>query len=377
MALDTDLSHKPYFDDYDVTKNFYRVLYRPAAAVQARELNQMQTILQDQIDKFGRHIFKEGSVVEGCGFTFDNTYNYVKIKDNYANNSAISNISDFVGKIAVNNNGLQASVVNSIGGFESDDPGLNTLYLKYLNSGTYANGLQQSVFSNAEVIQIKTSANVNIGNVVVATVTGSAGQGYAFTTTEGVIFKKGFFIRVEPQTLVVSKYSNTPDNISVGFDAVEEIVTPEIDTSILDNAAGSTNYDAPGAHRLKLVPTLVTRASDSISNTTSFFSLCDFKNGLPVSIKNDPQYAALAKDTARRTYETNGDYIVNPFLLSTTKKIANNVANSTYNSIVASPGIGYVKGYRVEFINNNTADLRKGLDYATVNNQIVTATFGY
>ena len=336
MALDTDLSHKPYFDDYDVTKNFYRVLYRPAAAVQARELNQMQTILQDQIDKFGRHIFKEGSVVEGCGFTFDNTYNYVKIKDNYANNSAISNISDFVGKIAVNNNGLQASVVNSIGGFESDDPGLNTLYLKYLNSGTYANGLQQSVFSNAEVIQIKTSANVNIGNVVVATVTGSAGQGYAFTTTEGVIFKKGFFIRVEPQTLVVSKYSNTPDNISVGFDAVEEIVTPEIDTSILDNAAGSTNYDAPGAHRLKLVPTLVTRASDSISNTTSFFSLCDFKNGLPVSIKNDPQYAALAKDTARRTFETNGDYIVNPFLLSTTKKIANNVANSTINSAMAA-----------------------------------------
>jgi hypothetical protein len=377
MALDTDLSRKPYFDDYDVTKNFYRVLYRPAAAVQARELNQMQTILQDQIDKFGRHIFKEGSVVEGCGFTFDNAYNYVKIKDNYANNSAISNINDFVGKIAINNNGLQAKVVNALGGYESSDPDLNTLYLKYLNSSTFANGSQQSVFANSEVIQIQTSSNVNIGNVVVATVSNSTGQGYGFTTTEGVIFKKGFFIRVQPQTLVVSKYNNVPDNISVGFDAVEEIVTPEIDTSLLDNAAGSPNYDAPGAHRLKLVPTLVTRVSNTVSNTTSFFSLCDFKNGLPVSIKNDPQYAALSKDTARRTYETNGDYIVNPFLLSTTKKISNGAANTTYNSIVASPGIGYVKGYRVEFINNNTADLRKGLDYATVNNQIVTATFGY
>ena len=377
MALDTDLTRKPYFDDYNVTKNFYRVLYRPAAAVQARELNQMQTILQDQIDKFGRHIFKEGSVVEGCAFTFDNNYNYVKIKDNYANNSAISNISDFVGKTAINTNGLQASIVNVISGYESNNLDLNTLYLKYLNSGTYANGLQQSVFSNSEVIQIRNSSNVNIGNVVVATVTDSTGQGYAFTTTEGVIFKKGFFIRVEPQTLVVSKYNNIPDNISVGFDAVEEIITPEIDTSILDNAAGSPNYDAPGAHRLKLVPTLVTRVSNTTANTTSFFSLCDFKNGMPISIKNDPQYAALAKDTARRTYETNGDYIVNPFLLSTTNKISNNVANSTYNSIVASPGIGYVKGYRVEFINNNTADLRKGLDYATVNNQIVTATFGY
>jgi hypothetical protein len=218
---------------------------------------------------------------------------------------------------------------------------------------------------------------VNIGNVVIATTANSIGKGYAFTTTGGVIFKKGFFIRVQPQLLVVSKYNNEPDNISVGFEANEEIITPEIDTSLLDNAAGSPNYDAPGSHRLKLIPTLVTRASNSISNTSTFFSLCDFKNGLPVSIKNDPQYAVLAKDTARRTYETNGDYIVNPFLLSTSKKFTNNAANTTYNSIVASPGIGYVKGYRVEFINNNTADLRKGLDYETSNNQIVTATFGY
>jgi len=379
MALDTDLSRKPYFDDYEVTKNFYRILYRPAAAVQARELNQMQTILQDQIDKFGRHIFKEGSVVEGCAFTFDNAYSYVKIKDNYANNSAISNINDFVGKIALNSNGLQARVVNALSGFESENPNLNTLYIKYLNASTFANGSQQDVFSNAEVIQIQSDSAVNIGNVVTATVTNSTGKGYAFTTTEGVIFKKGFFIRVEPQTLVVTRYNNIPDSVSVGFEANEEIITPEIDTSLLDNAAGSPNNDAPGAHRLKLVPTLVTRDTSTISNTSTFFSLCDFKNGLPVSIKNDPQYAALAKDTARRTFETNGDYIVNPFLLSTDKKYnyTSNNANTSYLNIVSSPGIGYVKGYRVEFINNNTTDLRKATDYVTVDNQLVTANFGY
>jgi len=379
MALDTDLARKPYFDDYDVTKNFYRILYRPAVAVQARELNQMQTIMQDQIDKFGRHIFKEGSVIEGCAFTFDSTYSYVKIKDNFANNSAISSISDFIDKIAINSNGLQAKIVNTINGYESYDPDLNTLYLKYLNSGIFANGTQQSTFANAEIIQIVNSSNVNVGNVTVATVSNSSGQGYGFTTTEGVIFKKGFFIRVEPQTLVVTKYSNVPDGVSVGFEADEQIITPEIDTSLLDNAAGSPNYDAPGAHRLKLIPTLVVRNTIDIANTTAFFSLCDFKNGLPVSIKNDPQYAALAKDTARRTFETNGDYIVNPFLLSTDKKYTyqSNTSNTDYLSIVSSPGIGYVKGYRVEFINNNTSDLRKASDYDTVTNQIVTANFGY
>lgn len=379
MTLDTDLSRKPYFDDYTVTKNFYRVLYRPAAAVQARELNQMQTILQDQIDKFGRHIFKDGSVVEGCAFTFDNAYDYVKIKDNFANNSAISNITDFNNRIAVNSNGLRARVVNTLPGYESENPDLNTLYIKYLNSATFANGSQQSVFANNETVQIQTDSAVNIGNVVVATVANSTGTGYAFTTSEGVIFKKGFFIRVEPQTLVVTKYNNIPDGLSVGFEANEEIITSEIDPSLLDNAAGSPNYDAPGAHRLKLIPTLKTRTTDSASNTSTFFSLCDFKNGLPISIKNDPQYAALAKESARRTFETNGDYIVNPFLLTTEKKFSytSSTANTTHLSIVSSPGIAYVKGYRVEFINNNTADLRKAIDFATAENQLVTANFGY
>lgn len=373
MALNTDLSRKPYFDDYEVQKNFYRVLYRPAAAVQARELNQMQTILQDQIDKFGRHIFKEGSVVEGCAFTFDNSFNFVKIKDNFANNSAISNISDFIGRIAINTNGLKAVVVETIGGFESQSPDLNTLYIKYLNASTFSNGSPQVVFSSTENIQIQTESGINIGNCVVASVSNPIGKGYAFTTTEGVIFKKGFFIRVEPQTLIVSKYHNRPNGVSVGFEALEEIITPEIDTSLLDNAAGSSNENAPGAHRLKLIPTLVTKSSNSVSNTSSFFSLCDFQDGAPISIKNDPQYSALGREQARRTFETNGDYVVNPFLLNASDV----VANTSHLNLVVSPGIGYVKGTRVEFINNSTAALRKGLDFETITNQNITANFGY
>ena len=372
MTLETDLSRKPYFDDFSEDKNFHEVLFRPAAAVQARELNQTQSILQDQINKFGRHIFKDGSVVEGCAFTFDNNYNYVKIEDNYANNFAISNVEDLNDKLVRNSNGLEALVINTVGGFQSQNPDLNTLYIKYLKSTTYPNGAIQSVFANGEVLQIFTQSNVAVSNAVVATVANSTGIGYAFTTTEGVIFKKGFFIRVEPQTLIVTKYSNQPNNVSVGFDALEEIITPEIDTSLLDNAAGSPNYEAPGAHRLKLVPSLVARATDS-TNTASFFSVCDFQNGLPVSIKNDPQYAALGREQARRTYETSGDYVVDPFFITASNK----ESNTTHLNLVTSPGVGYVKGNRVEFINNNTVPLRKGLDYNTLSNQVVSSYFGY
>ena len=58
MALNLNVS--PYYDDFDDTKNFNRVLFRPGYAVQARELTQLQTLLQSQIGKFGNHIFKNG-----------------------------------------------------------------------------------------------------------------------------------------------------------------------------------------------------------------------------------------------------------------------------------------------------------------------------
>ena len=58
----TNFNVKPYYDDYDSSKNFHRVLFRPAYSVQARELTQLQTILQNQITKFGEHIFQNGSI---------------------------------------------------------------------------------------------------------------------------------------------------------------------------------------------------------------------------------------------------------------------------------------------------------------------------
>ena len=49
MAQNTDLNVSPYYDDYDETKNFHRILFRPSNAIQARELTQLQSILQNQV----------------------------------------------------------------------------------------------------------------------------------------------------------------------------------------------------------------------------------------------------------------------------------------------------------------------------------------
>ena len=49
----TDLNVAPYYDDFDVTDNFHRVLFRPGFAVQARELTTLQSILQNQVERHG------------------------------------------------------------------------------------------------------------------------------------------------------------------------------------------------------------------------------------------------------------------------------------------------------------------------------------
>lgn len=375
MTLETNFDAAPYFDDYNANNNFHRVLFRPGVAVQARELTQLQTIMQDQIDKFGRHIFKDGSIVEGCTLNFDDKFEFVKVTDT-ATNGAIINVSDFVGSKIVSLANLQAIIVNSIAGLESNDPNLNTLYVKYLNSANYANGSQQRAFDPDEVLTIRTATDAVIATIAVAnSVYNPAGTGYAVSVSEGVIFNKGFFVRVEPQTIVVSKYDNTPEDVSIGFFTRENITTSDSDVTLFDNALGSTNFNAPGANRLKLTANLVIRAVDtttSVANTVNFFSLVDFNSGRPVIKSTDPQYARLGSELARRTFEESGNYIVNPFELS----IASNTTNANNLVLEISPGIGYVQGYRVEYGDTNRVDMRKGTDTLYFPNQIITANYG-
>ena len=49
MPAKTDFDVSPFWDDWTLGDDFYRVLFRPGFAVQARELTTLQTILQNQI----------------------------------------------------------------------------------------------------------------------------------------------------------------------------------------------------------------------------------------------------------------------------------------------------------------------------------------
>lgn len=138
MALElqeTVLNQSPYWDDFDETSNYHRVLFRPGVAVQARELTQLQTILQNQIERFGENIFKVGTVIKGCTQSFDSNYQYVKILDNQVDGQPC-NMALYANTLVVGTANLRAYVVNTVTGLQTQDPDLNTLYVKYLNTGT-------------------------------------------------------------------------------------------------------------------------------------------------------------------------------------------------------------------------------------------------
>lgn len=177
MPIQTDLSVSPYFDDYNETKDFYKILFRPGVAVQARELNQLQTILQKQIERFGDNIFKRGTIVDGCDIKFHDTFPYVKIKDNQLDGQPV-NVSQYEGyylKNQANLSPLIAQVSTTVAGFESRSPDLNTLYVSYLNSGyanvagvsteviTFAANDTLTVYSPSYIIEAITSTNDSTG----------------------------------------------------------------------------------------------------------------------------------------------------------------------------------------------------------------------
>lgn len=151
MPLDkqsTTLRQSPYFDDYNEESNYHRVLFKPSVAVQARELTQLQTILQNQIERFGDNIYQTGTIIKGCSLITDSEYHYVKLFDLQPSGDNYS-ISALVNTYVVEStSNLHALTVNYAQGGQQLDPDLNTLYLKYLNTGI--NG--EKTYSNNSVL---------------------------------------------------------------------------------------------------------------------------------------------------------------------------------------------------------------------------------
>ena len=483
MGIETDLNVNPYYDDFDETKDFHRVLFKPAVPLQARELTQLQTILQNQVEKFGQFTFKEGSIVKGCTFTFDRNIKYAKLLDKDSTGTDINMNLFAEGDYIRNSSNLVARVVDTKTGLESQNPDLNTIFFNYVNTGNSAtsntayaaaseveiypastgiqhitfSGIPNDVFlSNSDTISVTTklkgsgfSANVvttdgtnqffnvsvsangtgfsvddlptativaanggvftngtsssnttydlanaisngtitvdvsliKTGNVSIAntdfeqsgnTEFNVLGTAYQMKVQDGVIFQKCTFQRFEAQDIIVSKYTSKPNDLTVGVATTESFINSSSDTSLLDNASGFANENAPGADRLQLKPTLVVNTITNAVASNNFLRLVEFQHGMPISLNSDAQLSGLGEVIQKRLYETSGDYVVDPFAIASEGQ----PGNTTHFTTVVGAGIGYNKGQRFELVNPSRIITRKSTSSANIVNQEISINYG-
>jgi len=309
MAL--DFNTEPYYDDFNESKRFLKILYRPGYAVQARELTQMQTILQNQISRFGDHVFKEGSMVIPGAIGIDTKIGYVKLEASYSAVLADTIVDKFAGLIVENAAGVQAQVIHYTLSAGADSA---ALFIRYLNSG---DNTTTKTFSNSDILTNLAGTNsagteITAGTYTVQAATSSAtGIGSLATIQQGVYYIKGHFVLVPEQTIILDKFTNTP-SYRIGLVTSESIVTAEEDGTLFDNAQNSFNYAAPGAHRYYIDAVLTKLATDSILDT-DFIELLRTNTGQTQKIVDKSEYSYLEKEFAHRTYDESGNYTVKNF----------------------------------------------------------------
>ena len=396
--LQTNFNIAPFYDDYDDDKQYYRILFRPATAVQARELTQIQTILQKQISRFGNSIYKDGTIIEGCNYTTYPSILQVKFKDDTVNtldfNLLSYNHTNFANNylLVSNTTGVRASIFRAFAGAEAavnfGSMETNRAYIIYVTTGndtgvpvdTFSTTSEQVDVYNAN--QDKTGI-LNPANKVGVVYTLSSnstvnahGVGYGLHFGSGVIYQKGFFLKTLPTDFILREENGNAAGMVVGFDTKEYIITPTEDESLYDNSIGSTNYNAPGAYRLKLVPEPIAydAANTLVTIPKSFLRVLEYDggDGRIVESHTVPQYSMLMDELAKRTAEESGDYVVKPFQVDVSAHESNNYS-FYYN---ASPGIAYVDGYRAELLSPRKVEVERGISSNTLSNQYVTVNIG-
>jgi len=396
MAQNTNLNIFPYYDDFDPLKNYYKVLFKPGTSIQAREITTLQSILQNQIEKFGNHFFKEGSVVIPGQIAYDFNYTCVEINDSHLGIPVSAYIDNLVGKlIQGETSGVKAKIDNYITNVDSDRSNY-TLYIKYQSSDTNNFGL--SKFNDSENLIILEDVDYSVSslraNSTFATTISSESTsvGTAAKIAAGVYFIRGYFVEVSPQTVILDQYTNTP-SYRIGLLIQEDFAVASNEyNDLFDNAQGFSNYTSSGADRLVINTTLIKKSLDDF-NDENFIELLRVKNGIVEKITKTTTNSLLTDELARRTYDESGNYYVKPFKVTLNESLNNKIGNNgIYNlgqqtaegnnpsndlaCLSIDVGKAYVKGYEVETITTSQIDISKPRQTTTVINESIPFSIG-
>tara|TARA_A100001515_G_C4430065_1_gene163366 strand:+ start:141 stop:542 length:402 start_codon:yes stop_codon:yes gene_type:complete len=129
------MGSSPYYNDFDAQKKYLQILFKPGLPVQARELSQAQSILQNQIQRFGTHIFDNGSTVLGGGVS-EVAASFVRISNDFK--LSTTNLNDMVGQVLRGTRGdvdtdARVVAVSDVSDLVNDD--YQVLFIQYLTPG--------------------------------------------------------------------------------------------------------------------------------------------------------------------------------------------------------------------------------------------------
>lgn len=355
-----DFNTEPYFDDFDEAKKFLKVLFRPGYAVQTRELNQAQTILSDQIAKFGQHIFKEGSVVIPGELSVLRKP-YIKVEPTIKSITTIDGVEQDPVEISAGSQTVAAArqilgrKMRGIGAPGSDpsthgvkasaqlyqerdaDNDIPQGFIVYYTSE--ADNNEKKIFDPQERVRIlidETDENnfTEYELSLLPSIDEPTGLGSTAELQRGIYFLRGFFVLVDDDAIIVDAYS-TETPASVGFRISNDLVTPEDDPTLNDNATGTFNFAAPGAHRYRIDAQLTRKflsfTTDAEGNETldpiddsDYIEVTQFQNGIEREHVVRTEYSEFEKAIARRTFDQAGNYSVRPFRVEVKEKRSNN-----------------------------------------------------
>jgi hypothetical protein len=361
-------ANAPYYDDFQDTKNFLKILFKPGYAVQARELTQLQSILQSQVAAFADHIFQNGSQVFGGNIQIDETA-YVRVEKNLYNlngtaseqltNTYFSNLPSNLLKVYQRQGStseytelatIKVTYTEPASYSITDDAGIlfyNVVAVaEGIASGTFEmqTGYYIGLIDVEQPILLKVITPQQSDTVPPQYYKNPFGTASLVTVDEGIFYVDGYFVKSEKQTVSLYKVSvdgesektlqdniqydfadagirlfNTPSH-RIGYEVVRSVVTASEDETLKDPARGFYNYNAPGADRYKIE--LVLKAieynylSVDISNYVNddFIQVLRTTRGVVDYIKNKSSYSQILDLFARRTQDESGSYTVTPFL---------------------------------------------------------------
>jgi hypothetical protein len=353
-TYNSNIEYTTYKDDYSPNRGYHKVLFNSGRPLQARELNELQTIIQREVARLGGHLFKQGAAVKPGGISVNNAYEYVRLQS-----SAFTTSANLVGRdVTGSTSGVVAQVIQFVPGTEAagDLTNVPTIYVRYKNGnptsetdlalaeGDDNSGPAPVKFSPGEILTVNGGDPVSVENSNYNNLIWPVGFGSKLGVGAGHYFVLGHFVEVPKQAVILSKYF-TGFTGDIGFVVYQDIVTATDSNLLYDNQGSVPNLTSPGADRYRIRLKLIKR-EDTLPSE-NFIFLARIANGVIAQATTGlNEYNKINDVLAQRTAEESGNYIVEPYKIRFVEIDSAAIEDRLYLEV--SKGVSYINGYRTE-----------------------------